>query len=268
MRPPLTSVALATILALACATRALAQEFPTLPFNALGAASLLERGLPPVAPGMRFESSVTRWFGMSELATTAAALGGGWRSARWAVGAARTGALEVGWSTLAVAGGWADARSGAAVRAVLRGPSGSDGASWRGAEAGAGAWAMAGRGVRLWASAPQLWVDGEPPPLERRLELGARLVTGDVELWLLRATAPGAPGALRGEHAAGLTAHLGCLALWTRLRDAPARGGFGWGLTWRGFLISCEAETHPILGETLVMGLAAGSGAANGGGAR
>jgi hypothetical protein len=253
-------------LVLLCGARApvaRAQEFAALPVVAESAAGLLERALPPDGPGARFESSVTSWFGMSELATSAVSLAGGWRGARVSAGVARTGTTEVGWNTLAVAGGWTDRHSGAAVRAALRGQTGEG--SWRGVEAGAGAWVQAAPDVRLWCSAPQLWQDGEPPPLTRRLELGARLTAGELELWLLRAAAPGSPGALRGEHAAGVATRLGALVLWTQVRDAPVRGGFGFAATWRGLRVSCEADTHPILGDTLVLGLAAGEGGVDGG---
>ena len=253
----LVAATCAALLGSASPGPALAQEFVALPLPAESAARMLERGLPPATPGARFESSWVSWFGLRDLATEAAAVGGSWGGARAAVGAARTGTAEVGWSTLAVAGGWADARSGAALRAVVRGQGGEG--AWRGAEAGAGAWADAGRGVRLWASAPQLWQGGEAPPLERRLELGASLEAGELELWLVRRAAPGARGALRGEHTAGLAAHAGVLMLWTHVEDAPARGGFGLAIAWRGLRLAMGSDTHPILGETLELSLAMGA---------
>jgi len=225
------------------------------------AALLLERGLPPAAASARFEAIAVRWFGLDELATSSLAVEGGWRGARTALGVSRTGQAELGWSALAIAGGWADARGGAAVRAVLRGQSGEGGGGTRGIEAGAGAWAAASRLVRVWASAPQLWMDGEAPPLERRLELGVRWSAGEVELWLSHAMAPGAAGDLRGEHAAGVAAHAGPITVWTHVQDAPPRGGFGLVIHWRGLEVACQSDTHPVLGETFRLGIAAGSGA-------
>ena len=238
---------------------AAAQEFTApSPLPAESMARLLEQALPPATPGARFESNAIRWFGLDELATASAALGGSWRQGRAALGLSHTGRGELGWSAAALAGGWTDGHSGAAVRGVLRVSQAASGPPRPGAEAGAGAWADAGDRLRLWASAPQLWTDGEAPPLERRLELGAALRTGDLELWLARRAAPGASGGLRGEHAAGLAVSAGTLTLWTHVEDAPARGGFGLSVRWHGLGLSFASDLHPVLGETLALGLTAG----------
>jgi hypothetical protein len=236
------------------------QEFAAAaPLPAESQARLLEHGLPPAAPGARFESIAIQWFGLSELGTASAVLGGGWRGGRAALGLSHTGRGELSWSAAALAGGWTDGHTGAALRGVARVRQGENGAPLPGAEAGAGAWADAGDRLRLWASAPQLWLDGEAPPLERRLELGASLHAGELELWLARRSAPGSSGGLRGEHSAGLTARAGALTLWTHLEDAPARGGFGLAVIWRGLGLSFASDLHPVLGETLAFGLTAGA---------
>src|SRR5262249_40298029 len=205
-----------------------------------------------------FESNATRWFGLDELATASAALGGSWRQGRAALGLSHTGSGELGWSAAALAGGWTDGHSGAALRGILRVIQDPSRPPRPGAGAGAGAWADAGACLRLWASAPQLWTDGEAPPLERRLELGVSVRSGDLELWLARRAAPGPSGGLRGEHAAGLAAHAGTLTLWTHVEDAPARGGFGLSVRWDGLGLSFARDPHPVLGETLALGLTGG----------
>jgi len=253
------TVTLAAALLLLAPRLAMAQEFTApAPLPAESAARLLEQALPPAAPGARFQSIAIQWFGLAELATASAALGGSWRGGRAALGLSHTGRGELGWSAGELAGGWTDGHSGAALRGVVRLRQDPDGALQPGAEAGAGAWADAGARLRLWATAPQLWQDGEAPPLERRLELGARLTAGDLELWLARRTAPGSAGGLNGEHSAGLAAHAGAVTLWTHLEDAPARGGFGFAVSWRGLGLSFASDLHPVLGETIALGLTAG----------
>jgi len=250
-----TAVLLHTLVRLARA-----QEFAApAPLPSESEARLLEQALPPAAPGARFQSIAIQWFGLAELGTASAALGGSWRGGRAALGLSHTGRGELGWSAAALAGGWTDGHTGAALRGVVRLRQDSDGAPEPGAEAGAGAWADAGDRLRLWASAPQLWQDGEAPPLERRLELGASLRAGDLELWLARRSAPGSSGGLHGEHSAGFAAHAGALTLWTHLEDAPARGGFGFAVSWRGLGLSFASDLHPVLGETLALGLSAGA---------
>jgi hypothetical protein len=246
-------------LALLAAPRAATPQDFAAPGAPLGGtpSSFLERALPPSGGGIRFESNGIRWFGLTELSTASAALGASWRGGRVALGLSRTGEADLGWSALALAAGWADRRSGAAAR--LLGRRMTSASSGGGVETGAGAWAEAATGVRLWASAPQLWTHGAAPPLSRRLEIGVALRTGEIEAWASRASSPGAPQGLRGEHAAGVAARMEAAALWAELRDRPARAAFGLSLAWKGTVVACQVDGHPVLGDTWKLGLAMGA---------
>lgn len=239
-----------------------AQEFagPEPPLGA-SPSGLLERALPQASRRTAFEALAIRWFGLPELGTASAAVAGGWRGVRAAAGLSRTGEEPAGWSALAAAGGWCDASAGAAMRAVLRRSREGGGASIWGLETGVGAWARAAPRVKIWASAPQLWTQGEAPPLARRLELGLSVRGDEIEAWLSRAVAPGAPEGLRGEHTAGLAVRASALMLWAQVADQPPRGGFGLAIAWRSLRIACESDTHPVLGETTRIAVGSGSAA-------
>lgn len=237
-----------------------AQEFsaPAPPWSE-SAAGLLERGLAPRRQGWSFESLATRWLGLSELATASVAAGGSWRALRLAAGASHTGEGEIAWSALALAAGWTGDRAGVGLRACARSEPGPPGAPpARGIEVGVGAWALAAPGARVWASAPQLWRDGESAPLDRPLEIGALARILDLDLWISRAVSPGEPTGLRGEHSAGLAARAGPLGLWAELRDRPARGAVGLEARAGGLRVAFSVEDHPLLGETVRLEIAAG----------
>ncbi len=260
----LTSVALvsaalvtgALTLAVLAARTAAAQEFADpAPPGSGSAAALLERGLPGGGPGASVEAISTRWFALPDLVTRSVALGGGWRSARFALGVSRTGEGEVGWTSCHAAGGWTGPGVGAALRGCVRRYPAPGGAALAGGEVGAGAWASASPDLRLWASAPQTWTGGEAPPLERRLELGALVELPGLDLWLARAAAPGGARGLRAEHAVGLAARGGPLTAWVEVRDRPPRGAVGVASRMGALRVAAEVESHPVLGETVRLGL-------------
>jgi hypothetical protein len=169
----------------------------------------------------------------------------------------RTGDPELGWTTGACALGVAVRGAGGAVRAAARrdGAPGLESAlgSGTGLEVGGGAWVEAGAGIRLFASAPQVFTRGVSPPLERGLEIGASCVMDDLSFRLTRVSARGGAGA--AQHEAGLALSAGPLTAWLEARDQPARGALG--LSARaGFLtISGAVESHPVLGETVRLSL-------------
>jgi hypothetical protein len=123
---------------------------------------------------------------------------------------------------------------------------------------GAGAWIAATRRVVVWTSAPQLWTRGDPPPLARWLEIGARARVGDARVWLARAAAPGAPDGMRGEHVAGLALPCGIAGLWVEGRDHPPRASAGFDAAAGPLRVGVSAEGHPSLGETVRLALVVG----------
>lgn len=249
-------------LALAGATRCAAQDFvsPALAGPDDSPLAALERGLPPASPGASLAGSSTRWFGLPELTTRALGLGGSWHGARGAAGLSQTGDPELGWTALGLALGGASKSCGGALRAVARRdrhPRPEDGALGPGVglEAGAAAWAEAGGGVTLWASAPQIWLRGAAPPLTRGLEIGGAYRAGGTGGWLLRRTTPGEDGA-DPAHEAGLVLDLGPLSAWARAADGPLRGGVGLAARSRVAEAAVEVSSHPVLGETVSLAIA------------
>jgi hypothetical protein len=216
----------------------------------------LERCLPPPEVGGRADAAATRWYGLDELVTRSAALGGSFRSLRGALGISQTGETDLGWSAAGLALGAARPAGGAALRVVARWDRAS-GAREAGGEAGGGAWVQAGSGVRLWASAPQLGTWGIAPPLRRSLELGGVIEAAGVCAWLSRA-AP-VPPAADASHAAGLGLRAGPWSLWVEARDRPLRGLLGVGARAGPFSLGSAVESHPVLGETLRLSFGLGS---------
>ena len=247
---------LARALVLCCAAGAArSQDFAGAAHAAAtdDAFALLERALPSAAPGLAAEVAHTRWWDSRELETRAAAVSGGWRTLRASFGVSQTGAPELGWTALALAAGGASADAGAALRACTRldrdapwsaARAAADGA---GLELGAGAWLVPAAGVRVWASAPQIWTRGAAPPLARALEVGVR--TGDdTGAWLLlRAPRAGDDG----ERALGVAIALAPLTAWAEVRDAPLRGGAGVRAAAGALGVEARVDVHPVLGETV-----------------
>lgn len=238
------------------AAPARAQEFASAsPAAERSATALLERGLAPARLGVAVTTLAIRWYGLPELDTRSVALALGWRTLRLGAGASRSGDVELGWSAVALAAGVADPRGGAALRGCGRARHAADGAPLTGAEAGAGMWIAPSPTLRVWVSAPQVWTGGDPPPLERWLEIGAALRAGDAELWLARAAAPGAARGGGADHVGGARLPLGVVDAWLEVRDHPARGGFGLAATERALRLAASVESHPVLGETVRLAL-------------
>lgn len=249
-------VALALAFALlACARDACAQDFaPASPAGPQpGAAALLERALPAAAPTVALESSVTRWLASTSLETRAAAIELAPGALRVALGLSQTGDPELGWTGAAIGTGVATDDAGFAVRALARrdravgalGRASSRDAA--GVEAGAGAWLAAGGGCVLWASAPQLFVAGESPPLSRPLEVGARWTIAGAAAWCTL----GAPRAGDdGTRLAGLSLGGADARVWAEARDGPLRASLGAIARVRSLVTEVRADLHPVLGET------------------
>jgi hypothetical protein len=260
--------ALALLALLGPVARAAAQDFTSaaLPGPAASAGAFLESGLPPVGAGPAFDVSCTRWFGLPELETRAAACGAGWRLARVAVGLSQTGEPDLGWSAAGFACGVARPDGGAGLRAVARrdraiepGSAAAERLEDRaGAEAGWGAWLRAARGLRLWAAVPQSWSVGVTPPLDRPLEIGAVLERDGLMLWLTRA-APS--GDAEADHGAGVALRSGSLVTWASVRDRPLRGGLGLAASAHRLFVAAAVESHPELGETARLSLGLGGDA-------
>ena len=244
---------LLTAVALLAAAAAGAQDFSAASPPGDGSAMvLIEQGLPAPDTRSSIETGVVRWFGLPELTTRALAIGGAWRPMRWATGVSRTGGDPIGWSSAALAIGAQAAGTGVALRACAR----RDAASGTGVEIGAGASSSLGEHGRLWASAPQLWTGGMAPPLERDLELGVALTRPGIEAWLVRQAAPRGTHGIEADHAVGVALEGGGFATWITLRDRPVRGAFGLSAGRAGVRVSAEIESHPVLPETVRLGLA------------
>jgi len=233
-----------------------------------GAAALLDRALPVANERLAAEACAARWFALPELGTKAVALLVPVRSLRLAAGLSQTGDGELGWTCVALSAGAASEDFGFALRAAARRDRAggalltSAASAGAGGEAGGGAWMAPAPGVRLWASAPQLWSAGEAPPLARPLELGARLERGALSAWL----AIGAPReGDDGERAAGVALAQGPLLVWAEGRDAPARGAIGLAAEAGPLRLAARIEGHPVLGETTHLSLALRRGPARSG---
>ena len=233
----------------AAAAPALAEDDPL---------SFLDRGLPPGAQGIAAIAASTRWWGLRDLETHAVAANAAWRSLRTAAGVSQTGTPDLGWTALALAVGGATEDAGSALRACVRA---DRDAAWSparvvsttaGLELGGGAWLTAAPGVRLWASAPQLYTRGSAPPLSRALELGVR-AGGDTGAWLtLRA--PGADN--EGERSLGVAVAVASFVAWAEARDGPLRGTAGVRAAVGRLHVDARVDSHPALGETMRMSVA------------
>jgi len=236
------------------------QDFVTPQVSGLSATKgdLLDAGLPAARLALAGEVWGTRWLGLSELTTRGLALSGGWRGARAAVGLSQTGDPELGWSAVGAALGTASATAGAALRAVARrdqtpalatalGPG-------AGAELGAGAWLAPSPRLRIWASAPQAWLRGAAPPLARGLEIGGAWRAGSITAWLASEATPHAADA----HRAGLALSRGPTRVWVEAREAPVRASVGLTVRARGVSVATAVDAHPVLGETVRLGLELG----------
>ena len=219
---------------------------------------LLDRALPAAAPLLGASVSQTRWWGLPDLETRSASVGGSFHSWRAALGLSQTGEPELGWTVLGAGLGAASSRAGAGLRACVRRDRDAPWSVARaftngdGVEAGAGAWILASDAVRVWASAPQGWTSGAAPPLERPLELGVR--AGERDAVWVRLVAPRAGD--DGERALGLSLEAAPLEAWAEVRDAPLRGSLGLSAAVASLRVAARIDAHPVLGETLRLSLA------------
>jgi len=241
-----------------------AQDFagPAPPLGDRAPLAFLEHGLPPAERTWGAAALAIRWHGLPELVTRSVGLGAGWRSTRFALGMSQTGVAELGWSALGIGLGAASRRMGAGLRACARAalsaPAALPASGRAGLEVGVGGWTAPSERFRLWASAPQAFMHGAPPPLERWLEIGASARIGEGRLWLARALVPfGARGAST-EHAAGMAMTLGAGTLWAELRDHPVRGRVGIEARAGIMGVAAAVESHPVLDETVRLRLLLG----------
>jgi len=243
------------LVGLALASTSAAQDFAGAapPGGEDDALALLERALPPASASCSAAAAQTRWWDLPQLETRAIAAGVGWRSARASLGLSQTGEPELGWTTLALAVGGATGRAGAGVRACTRRDRDAPWSASRafaagaGIESGAGAWLVPVAGLRVWASAPQMWTSGPAPPLARAMELGVR-AGGSTGAWL-RLVSP-RPGD-DGERALGLCIGIAPALAWAEVRDAPLRGAAGLAVVVGALHVEARVDAHPVLGETV-----------------
>jgi len=252
----------------ACALLALAaraQDFAgaSAPGADPGVWDLLDRALPSASNSFSAAATQTRWWDLPGLETRAIAGGAGWRSWRASLGLSQTGEPELGWTALALALGSSGDGAGAGVRALTRRDRDAPWSLARalrpgaGLEVGAGAWLVAAPGVRVWASGPQMWTSGAAPPLSRPLELGVRAGQG-TGAWL-RLVAPRVGD--DGERALGVAIGIAPALAWAEVRDAPLRGAVGLNVTLAALCVEARVDAHPVLGETVRLGLAWARGA-------
>ncbi len=223
-----------------------------------GAFASLERALPPAGRSLTAAVSHTQWWELRDLETRSAAIGGGWRSARAALGVSQTGSPELGWTAIAMSAGGALDDAGAALRVCGRLERDAPWSAARalsrdaGLEAGAGAWLVPANGLRVWASAPQMLVRGLSPPLARPLELGVRAGTASAVWLLLRSPRAGDDG----ERALGVALEVAPVQAWAEVRDTPLRGAAGVRARAAGLRVDVRVDAHPVLGETVRVALA------------
>ena len=263
----LRSMVVAGVAAVSLAVAAAcAQDFaPPAPaavsLAARSGAAALEHGLPDPGGGLALEALGTSWHAVPGLVTRAAVIGVGWRALRVAAGLSQTGDAEIGWQAAGLAAGAAGARAGAALRIVARRDlTPLERARGLGAgvglEAGAGAWIATARGVRVWASAPQVARAGVAAPLARPLAIGVELASGAGRAWLSR-IAPVSKDPGDGESVGGAALALGGIEAWLEARDDPLRGTIGIAARTGALGVAASVESHPVLGETARLALTA-----------
>ncbi len=234
------------------ACTASAQDFagPRAPLEPAGAAALLDAGLADPLAVASCEAGQATWWNTSDLRTRSLAAVLAWRSLRLAAGGSQTGEPELGWQSGALALGAADRDAGLAMRALARRDL-ANGAP--GTEAGGGAWVRLADGLRLVASAPQLWTRGASPPLVRPMTAGLATDGGLASAWLA-VEAPRAGAA--GERLLGAAVDAGPARVWAEARGAPWRAALGVRVGAGRLHVSARVESHPALGETVMLALA------------
>jgi len=238
---PVLACALALLAGAARGVRA--QDF-ALPAPLPADGDLLERALPAADRGAALAAlDVVRTAGLS---TRALVLDAGFAGVRAAAGIARTGDDALGWSSGALALGFASAGGGAALRGLVRRDDGAaPGEPALGGEIGGGGWIAVG-GTRVWASAPQAWLGGALPPLARGVTGGVDW-SGEGGFASLAREAPRRGFAESAAWSARLGLSFGGLALWTELREDPWRGGVGVSADAGPLRCVVQVDAHPVL---------------------
>lgn len=246
------SLALLLSMLAAGACTASAQDFagPRAPLEPEGAAALLDAGLADPRAVTSCEAGQVAWWNMSDLRTRSLAAALAWRSIRVAAGGSQTGEPELGWQSAAFALGAANHDAALAIRALGRREL-ANGAT--GLEVGGGAWVRLADGLRLVASAPQLWTRGVSPPLVRPMTAGLATDGGLASAWLA-VEAPRAGAA--GERLLGASVEAGPARVWVEARGAPWRAALGVQAGVGSLRVSARVESHPALGETVMLALA------------
>lgn len=242
----LVAIALNALVELLAPAPSLAQEF-ALPTGAPAfGGDLLERGLPAEGGFSVHALHVGRPHGLTTRALVGAA---GLGVVRGAIGVARTGDPELGWSTGAVALGFAGENGGTAMRAAVRrddaAPAGEESLGY---EIGGGAWVSAA-GMRAWVSAPQGWLGAMAPPLARGLAAGIDFDAGDGVVGLSR-EAPRRGFAETAAWSGRVGLVLGGFSMWTEFRDHPWRGGVGLSAGVGPLRCAAQVDSHPVLETT------------------
>jgi hypothetical protein len=215
--------------------------------GAAGPAALLERALPD-AGSCGAAALVTSW--PLDLSARSLLIGGSWRGLAAATGVTRAGNADLGWSGAGLALGYADREAGAGVRTLVRRDDAADDLEPRaGIEVGAGGWLRVGFS-RVWASAPQAWLDGVSPPLARGLTLGLEL-EGPGVLLALEREAPRRGLAEAAGHTARLALTWSGASAWLEARDDPWRGGLGIRASAGALRVAAQVDSHPVLAPTV-----------------
>jgi hypothetical protein len=254
--PPAGVLAAILVISAVSTPAARAQDF-AVPARLPSDGDLLERALPPAPGGLTFAAlDVGRGAGLE---TRALGLTAGFHALRAAAGVARTGDTELGWSTAALALGFAGPEGGAALRAAVRRDDAAlPGEIAAGAEIGGGGWIVLGA-ARAWVSAPQAWLGGALPPLARGVTAGVDW-RGPGGFAGLAREAPRRGFAEGALYTARIGLALGGLALWTELRQDPMRGGVGVAADAGPLRCVAQVDAHPVLAPVtrLAVGLRRG----------
>lgn len=249
------AIALVGVLLVARAANAQDFESPEAGLTTETALTFLEWGMPPARARWTGDGLTIGRHSIPELTTRALAIGAGWRVLRGAVGLSQTGDPELGWTAGAAALGVSSSGGAIGVRGAARqdryafAEPGALG-NGTGIEVGLGAWLRPAAGLVVWSAAPQLWTRGLAPPLERGLRVGVQFTWSDLSTWVEQdVRAPGLDPAV--SHRAGIALDAGTTRLWTAVRDAPLRAAVGLSAAASWIGVAAEAESHPVLGETL-----------------
>jgi hypothetical protein len=232
-----------------------AQDFsaPAPAGHTPGAGVALERSLPPSRAESGIEFLSVRWSAMTEFATHAVAADAWWQSVVFAAGVSSSGDAEVGWNAAAMLVGLDAPAAGIALRALVREE--RDPASVRalGLEIGGGFRSAITPNLTMWASAPSALRSGEPPPLDRGIEVGMRWCGRGFAAW--GAWSAPARDVNAGERSIGIASGPGRFETWMEARENPLRGSLGMRASRGALEVAAEVGEHPVLGENVRVSL-------------